>query len=217
MTLRVIGAGLGRTGTLSLKLALEQLGFGPCFHMVELFQRPALAELWERVAKGERANWERVFEGYAATVDWPSCNFYEELAKAYPAAKIILTLRDPVSWYESTQKTIFADLDEELRDQSNAWARMTKIVIQDFFDGRLHEPEHVIAVYKRHNERVKRVIPAERLLVYEVPQGWEPLCKFLSVPVPATPFPKANTTEEFLARQAKDTATPFNPFRRGRR
>jgi hypothetical protein len=216
MPLQVIGAGLGRTGTMSLKLALDQLGFGPCFHMVEIFRQPRLAAQWERVAKGEPVDWEELFTGFNATVDWPSCNFYGELAKAFPSAKIILTLRDPASWYESTQKTIFADLDELLDDRSNAWARMTKFVIKDFFDGRLHDREHVIAVYNRHNEKVKRTIPKERLLIYEVAQGWGPLCQFLGVAMPAVPFPKSNSTKEFLARQAKDTDAPFNPFRRGR-
>jgi hypothetical protein len=216
MPLQVIGAGLGRTGTMSLKLALEALGFGPCFHMVEIFRQPRLAALWECAAKGEPMDWEDVFRGFSATVDWPSCNFYRELANAYPAAKVILTLRDPDSWYESTQKTIFADLDELLDDQSNAWARMTKLVIKDFFDGRLHDRDHVIAVYARHNENVRRIIPKERLLIYEVTQGWGPLCEFLGVPVPGSPFPRSNSTEEFLARQAKDSEAPFNPFRRGR-
>lgn len=216
MPLQVIGAGLGRTGTMSLKLALEQLRIGRCFHMIEIFQQPQLAALWERIANGEPVAWEKIFEGFAATVDWPSCNFYRELATAYPAAKVILTVRDPVSWYESTQRTIFSDLDDVLRDQSNAWARMTKIVIQDFFSGRLHDRDHVIDVYNRHNETVKRTIPEERLLIYEIAQGWDPLCRFLGVPVPASPFPSSNSTEEFLARQAKDTEAPFNPFRSGR-
>ncbi len=217
MPLQVIGAGLGRTGTMSLKLALEHLGFGPCFHMVEIFRQPQLAKLWESVAKGKSANWERIFKGYVSTVDWPSCNFYGALAESYPAAKIILTVRDPHEWFESTQKTIFADLDELLDDQSNAWARMMKLVIKDFFDGRLHDRDHVIAVYNRHNETVKRTVPKNRLLTYEVAQGWGPLCKFLGVPVPAIPFPNSNSTGEFLARQAKDSQAPFNPFRRGRR
>jgi len=192
------------------------LGFGPCFHMVEIFRQPRLAALWERAAKGEPVDWEDVFTGFSATVDWPSCNFYGELARNYPAAKIILTVRNSHEWFESTQKTIFADLEDVLRDQSTPWARMTKIVIMDFFDGRLHDREHVIAVFNRHNEKVKRTVPKERLLSYEVAQGWEPLCHFLGVAMPAVPFPKSNSTEEFLARQAKDTDAPFNPFRRGR-
>jgi hypothetical protein len=214
MPLQVIGAGLGRTGTMSLKLALEQLGFGPCFHMVEIFRQPRLAALWERAAKGEPADWEDVFRGFRATVDWPSCNFYNELANLYPEARIILTERDPQEWFESTQKTIFADLDDLLADQSNPWTRMTKIVIHDFFDGRLHDREHAIAVYEHHNEMVRQIIPSDRLLTYEVAQGWEPLCRFLGVPVPATPFPKANTTDDFLARQGGNLPIIGNPFRR---
>lgn len=202
MTLKVIGAGFGRTGTLSLKLALESLGIGRCYHMIELFAIPGAAELWERAADGENMSWDRVFEGFSATVDWPSTGFYEDLARYYPRAKIILTRRDPDAWFESTQKTIFKDIEKASADSNLPWARMVKKVILDAFDGRIHDRAHAIAVYNAHNRRVESVIPKERLLVFDIAEGWAPLCQFLSLPVPDAPFPRSNSTEEFAQRHA---------------
>lgn len=193
MPLSVIGAGFGRTGTLSLKLALEQLGFGPCYHMVEVFKNPRAPGYWEAAADRQPVDWDEVFQGYGSTVDWPSATFYRELAEAYPQAKVILTLRDPEAWFRSTQATIFA---REMTGD-DPWMRMAQKVIGALFDQRMHDKDKLIEVYNRHNETVQRVIPAERLLVYEVAQGWEPLCAFLGVPVPSEPMPKVNSTEDF--------------------
>lgn len=198
MTLKVIGAGLGRTGTMSLKLALEQLGFGPCYHMVEVFKNPQAPRWWVEAAEG-RPDWERIFEGYAATVDWPNATFYAELADHYPDAKVILTERDPEAWFRSTQQTIFA---EGSSPPVADFGEMNEKVIRRLFDGRMHDHDHVIDVYQRHNAEVRRRIPAERLLVYQVAQGWEPLCAFLGVDIPETPMPKVNSTEEFQAARA---------------
>lgn len=198
MTLKVIGAGLGRTGTMSLKLALEQLGFGPCYHMVEVFKNPQAPRWWVEAAEG-RPDWERIFEGYAATVDWPNATFYAELADHYPDAKVILTERDPEAWFRSTQQTIFA---EGSSPPVADFGEMNEKVIRRLFDGRMHDHDHVIDVYQRHNAEVRRRIPAERLLVYQVAEGWEPLCAFLGVDIPETPMPKVNSTEEFQAARA---------------
>lgn len=198
MTLKVIGAGLGRTGTMSLKLALEQLGFGPCYHMVEVFKNPQAPRWWVEAAEG-RPDWERIFEGYAATVDWPNATFYAELADHYPDAKVILTERDPEAWFRSTQQTIFA---EGSSPPVADFGEMNEKVIRRLFGGRMHDHDHVIDVYQRHNAEVRRRIPAERLLVYQVAQGWEPLCAFLGVDIPETPMPKVNSTEEFQAARA---------------
>lgn len=204
MTLKVIGAGFGRTGTLSLKLALEQLGFGPCYHMTEVFKNPAAIEWWGEAADG-RPDWETIFEGYNATVDWPNATFYAELAAYYPDAKVILTERDPEAWFASTQATIFPkDLSE---DTDVPFERMVAKVIGRLFDGRMRDHDHVIDVYQRHNARVREVIPADRLLVYEVAQSWAPLCAFLGVPVPDTPMPKVNSREEFGQHIAPALAT----------
>jgi len=199
MTLKVIGSGFGRTGTMSLKLALEQLGFGPTYHMVEVFKNPQAPGWWVDAADGN-PDWAKIFAGYNSTVDWPNATFYAELAQAYPDAKVIHTERDPEAWFKSTQATIFSDTISG--DPSSPFAGMFEKVIRRLFDGRMHDHDHLIEVYNRHNAQVRATIPAERLLVYEVVQGWDPLCAFLGVPVPEAPMPKVNSTEEFVGRLA---------------
>ncbi|HEY2751070.1 sulfotransferase family protein [Phenylobacterium sp.] len=201
VTLSVIGAGFGRTGTMSLKLALEQLGLGPCYHMAEVFKNPAAPDWWYEAAQDPaKADWGKIFEGYNSTVDWPNATYWEELAEVYPDAKVILTERDPNIWFDSTQATIFGD--RLLVDSDAAFPRMVRKVVFDLFDGRIHDRDHAIAVFEAHNARVRATIPAKRLLVYEVAQGWEPLCDFLRVAVPDGPMPKVNSREEFAARAA---------------
>jgi len=194
MTLSVIGAGFGRTGTLSLKLALEQLGFGACYHMVEVFRNPKAPGYWEAAADGQPVDWDEVFADYGATVDWPSATFWRELAEAYPSAKVVLTLRDPEAWFASTQATIFK---RGWDDPTDPFQRMVSKVIGRLFDQRMHDKDHVIEVYNRHNATVQQVIPPERLLVYNLTEGWAPLCAFLGVAEPDTPMPKVNTSEDF--------------------
>lgn len=194
MTLKVIGAGFGRTGTLSLKLALEQLGFGPCHHMVEVFKNPPSIAWWEAAADG-KPDWAKIFDGFVSTVDWPSATFWRELAAAYPEAKMILTVRDPQAWFKSTQATIFKHMAE--RDPEDPFTRMVLKVVGDLFDRRMDDRERLIAVYEAHNAEVRATIPPERLLVYEVAQGWGPLCAHLGVPVPDAPMPKVNSREDF--------------------
>lgn len=199
MALQVIGAGLGRTGTLSLKLALEQLGLGRCHHMMEVFAAPAQIDVWRRAARGEATDWEALLDGFGAAVDWPSAEFYAQLAQAYPDAKVILTTRDPESWFRSTQATIFAPSD--FKAAPPGFGEMIAAVIGAKFDGRLDDRDHCIAVYERHNAKVRATIPADRLLEYQAGQGWEPLCAFLGLPVPEAPYPKVNSTEEFVQRR----------------
>jgi hypothetical protein len=204
MPLSVIGAGLGRTGTLSLKLALEQLDFGPCYHMREVFERH-LADhvpLWTKAARGEPVDWSALFGDYRSAVDFPAAAFYREIADHFPSAKVILTVRDSDRWYESFSNTIRHPLTEALPDNLEAWGEMVRKAILDrVFGGDAMDRSHVIASYERHNEQVKRTVPFERLLVYEVADGWEPLCNF-RVPVPKEPYPKVNTTDEFRKRIA---------------
>jgi hypothetical protein len=201
MALSVIGAGFGRTGTLSLRIALDRLGLSPCYHMLEVFEHPEHIEVWERAAAGERVDWEGLFRGYRSAVDWPVCAFYRELAKRCPEAKVILTVRDPERWYQSATETIFPIMTGSPAGDDPvalAQARMAReIIVQQTFGGRVDDRGHAIAVYERHAEEVRRTIPPERLLVYEVAEGWGPLCRFLGVPEPAEPFPRANTTEDF--------------------
>jgi hypothetical protein len=201
MTLGIIGAGLGRTGTLSLRIALEQLGFGPCYHMLEVFKRPDHIAAWTRAAEGESVDWDETFREFGSAVDWPTCAFYRELSDHFRAAKVILTVRDPDRWYRSAADTIFPTMladppaDNEVLQ---GWSRMVrKLIRENAFSDRLHDKAHAISVYEKHNEEVQNAISPSRLLVYEVAQGWEPLCEFLGVPVPEAPFPQANTTDEF--------------------
>jgi hypothetical protein len=204
MSLQVIGAGFGRTGTLSLKAALERLGFSPCYHMTEVIAHPEQAGFWDRAARGETMDWKDVFSSYKASVDWPSCAFYKELAAYYPKAKVILSLRDPKSWYKSVSETIMRSMNGPVvlpdgRRMGPPGDFVELLVGEKTFHKDFSEA-NMIAVYERHNEEVKRTIPPERLLVFEAKQGWEPLCRFLDVPVPSDPYPKSNTTEEFKTR-----------------
>ncbi len=205
MALDVIGAGFGRTGTLSLKHALEQLGFAKCHHMMEVFANPAQAGQFLAAAQGREIDWEALFDGYRAMVDWPGCHFWTELMAQYPAAKVILSVRSPESWYASASETIFRAMNmsgsgpvpPEVATQ-RAMAR--EIVVNQTFGGRLDDRAHCIRIYEEHVARVQREVPAGRLLVFEAAQGWGPLCDFLGVPEPTTPYPRINTRDEFLDR-----------------
>jgi hypothetical protein len=197
--LKVIGAGFGRTGTFSLKIALEELGFRPCYHMTELFSIPEANEQWEAITRGVPVDWNAVFAGYQATVDWPACTFYKELVQAYPEAKVLLTVRDPEKWYESARKTIYQVADREL---VSPHARMINALIwQGTFNGKFEDKDYAIAIFQRHIEEVKQLVAAEKLLVYDVKEGWGPLCAFLGVEVPVDmPFPHLNDRDEFMGR-----------------
>ncbi len=199
MALKLIGAGLGRTGTLSLKLALERLGYGPCYHMAELLMDAARAPSWVRAADGQ-SDWESIFFGYAATVDYPGCTFWRELAEFYPSAKVLLTVRDADRWFDSTQKTIFSATMTTPLSATLLKEFFDKTVWKDFGD-RIHDRQFMVAAFRQHNAAVERAIPKDRLLVYEVEQGWTPLCEFLGVPVPGAPFPCVNTSEEYQQRR----------------
>ncbi len=197
--LDVIGAGFGRTGTASLKVALEHLGFGPCHHMFEVVARPELLPRWERVVAGETIDWDVVLDGYRSTVDWPGCAYWQELMAAYPHAKVILTVRDPDSWYDSAYDTIYqpnVEPEAEKWDAPPALRRMRsmvdKLIWEGTFDGRFGERAHAIGVFDEHNAAIRRSVPSDRLLVYRVDQGWAPLCDYLGVAIPAEPFPHIN-------------------------
>lgn len=200
MTLSVIGAGFGRTGTLSLKAALEMLGVGRCYHMVEIIANPHFATAWEQAADGGPVDWNQIFAGYGATVDWPAAAFYRELADHFPKARVILTVRDSESWFESTQNTIFSPLVRQQNSDNSGENRgrmAEKIIIDGTFGGQQHDKAAAIAIYEAHNKKVQEVIAPERLLVYHLGQGWDPLCEFLGYPVPDAAFPRVNSTDEF--------------------
>jgi len=208
MSLKVIGAGLGRTGTMSLKIALEKLLGGPCYHMIELFEH--LAEhtpLWHAAARGEPVAWNRVFAGYVAAVDEPASTQWEQLMQYYPDALVILSLRDPDSWWQSASETILRVAQEsppEMPPLRRAWLDMVLEIYKTVYPHGVTDPEAAKSAYLAHIYRVKAGVPADRLLLWEVSQGWEPICAALNLPVPDEPFPHSNTKEEFKARRAKD-------------
>lgn len=219
--LKVIGAGYGRTGTMSLYTALNQLGL-PCYHMFEVLQNKANKEhlpFWNTVAEepaGKQHDWNTVFANYAAAVDNPACCVWRELHAAYPAAKVVLTLhpRGPEAWYESTMDTIYftenrwqfkllAAFVPKLRKFGNM---NNKLFWQRNHRGTMGNKAAAIQRYADHIEEVKAAIPADRLLIFTVDQGWSPLCNLLGMPVPNTPFPNVNDRKEikgFIAAMTK--------------
>jgi hypothetical protein len=197
--MRVIGAGFGRTGTLSLKRALEDLGFGPTYHMQEVMRRPAHVDRWWTYARTGEAGWDALFADHGSGVDFPVSCAWEELAAHYPDAKVVLTVRDPQRWWESTATTIyrtrgaFAPWVPRLVPPVRRWLEMVDVLVWDgLFDGRFEDRAHAVAVFERHIEHVRATCPPERLLVFDVAEGWAPLCAFLDVPVPPQPFPRLN-------------------------
>lgn len=194
MALKVIGAGLGRTGTASLKVALEALGIGHCYHMTEVLKDPDAVNAWVRAAEG-RADWDAIFSGYTATVDHPACNYWKELSTYYPEAKVILTTRDAQKWFESTNETIYsAEFARFVK--GSAFGQMIQKTIWDKVENRMQDREYMVEFFNRHAAEVTATIPAQRLLVYMVSDGWGPLCKFLDLPVPDMEFPRINTRDE---------------------
>lgn len=217
MPLKIIGAGVGRTGTHSLKLALEELGFGPTYHMEELIMHnPQNIKYWLDAKNGKQVDWEEVFNGFQSAVDLPTFFFYKELMKVYPNAKVILTTRDPESWYKSFGDTIIHNssptfgqilsmsvrmpFNKKLRQQMNVF-KWAGGYLKEFFPRGFQNKEAALKFFNDWNQNVVASVPKEKLLVYDVKEGWEPFCKFLGIPVPSKPFPHSNTTAEFLGRR----------------
>jgi hypothetical protein len=206
--MKVIGAGFGRTGTMSLKAALEELGAGPCYHMLDaIWGDTERIPLWQAAAEGKKVDWHKVFDGFDSTVDWPGCSFYEELMEVFPDAKVLLTVRDPDAWYESASQSIYAAVlagrAGELHGGTNtppppeAFRMIGTLIWEGTFGGRFEDRAHAIEVFNRHNDTVRRRVPTERLIVHEVKDGWKPLAQMLGVPEPTTPFPHLNDTAAF--------------------
>ena len=199
MSLRVIGFGVGRTGTFSVKLALEDLGFGPCHHMELVDARsPEQIAVWVSAADG-KVDWKKAYAGFHSAVDWPTAAFCRELAAAHPDAKFILTLRDPEKWYASFSQTILPLIQptEKTPPELLPFLKMVMAVVQKTGFRIPSTKEEILTAFHRHIETVKQTIPADRLLVFDVGQGWEPLCRFLGVPVPPKDFPRTNNTQHF--------------------
>ena len=202
MGLKVIGAGVGRTGTYSLKLAINELEFGPCHHMEEVLHNMSVhVPLWSAAAAGA-PDWSHIFKGYESAVDWPTACFFRELLKEYPSAKFILTERDPEKWADSFAATIYTLLagKDEAPPEMRAWLDMAgDVIAKTGFPPGL-DRDALVEAFIAHTNAVKETIPASQLLVFEVRQGWKPLCDFLGTPVPATEFPRTNHREEFWDR-----------------
>ena len=200
MSLSIIGAGFGRTGTVSLRMALVQLGYGPVYHMYEVFEHPEHGAMWMSALEDSRIL-DEILGPYQSAIDWPTCHFWQPLLAASPEAKVILTVRDSESWYKSIHSTLYQMLVHApgtLPDQQINMGR--KIIWDETFAGKLGDKDYAISVYEKHNEKVKASVPAEQLLVYQVSEGWQPLCDFLGCDVPGDAFPRSNSTEEFLAQ-----------------
>ena len=201
--MKIIGAGFGRTGTLSLKKALELINMGPCYHMDEMIRFPKHIDIWKAAAQKQVVNWDDIFSTYQSSLDFPASLYYRELLTAYPDAKVILTVREPERWYQSMYDTAYT----MMQLNTPAWFKKYVIPYKRFADlidlliwdglflGKFTERAHAIEIYNRHIEQVKQNIPAEKLLIFNVKEGWEPLCNFLGIPVPNIPFPYVNDHE----------------------
>ncbi|WP_341198021.1 sulfotransferase family protein [Hyphomonas chukchiensis] len=199
MTLSVISAGFGRTGTMSLKLALEELDLGPCHHMIEVIHNgEAQVPLWNAALAG-KPDYAAIYDGYKSAVDWPTAAFWQNVADTYPDAKVILSTRSAESWYTSISETILATVwaPETWPPQATEWFKMVSKVLERSF-GDAREKDELIATFHAHEANVKATVPPERLLVHSAKDGWGPLCAFLEVPVPLTPYPRTNSKEEFF-------------------
>ncbi|ORX62894.1 hypothetical protein DM01DRAFT_1331004 [Hesseltinella vesiculosa] len=223
MPLEVIGAGFGRTGTHSLYLALQKLGY-PTHHMVELMRDPTQdANIWTYAydhPNSPDTDWEKVYGRYTAAVDFPTCTFYKELCERYPDAKVVLTVRTPESWYKSMQNTVFKQV--KMRQQNNdrgdtahladVFQMMRHTGMNGLFEhnmDKVDDEAFVCDIFSKHIEDVKRNVPADRLLIMNLGDGWEPLCNFLNKPVPDEPYPRSNSSDEFaaLSQGAMDAGT----------
>lgn len=198
MSLSVVGAGVGRTGTHSLKLALEQVLGGPCHHMIEVLGNPAQTVRWIDAIEGRPIDWSTITGGYVALVDWPGCSFWPELTAANPEALVLLSVRDPESWYRSASNTIFLAFDHA-PPELEAWMTALRELFRTRFSDDFGNPTAMMDAYERHNTAVRQAIPASRLLEWTPGDGWDPICDRLGLAVPTGPFPMVNTTDEFRA------------------
>jgi len=210
VALKIIGAGFGRTGTNSLKLALEILESQPCHHMLEVLPCENQIKWFHEKAHGKTVIWDEVFENYGSAVDWPSSAYYKELADHYPDSKVILSIRDPDNWYDSTKETIYfvsTEIPKWLLFLSSKkrqiYEMIKKTIWQGVFDGKFEDREYAVNVFKKHIKKVKSAIPEDRLLIHEAKEGWEPLCEFLGKPVPNQPYPRVNEANTFKKQIGK--------------
>lgn len=195
MTLKVVGTGFGRTGTDSMREALNILGFGPCHHMRELIADESHRQAWRDVAAGAPPDWDLLLGNYGSCVDWPSAYYWPQLVQAFPQAKVLLTWRSAESWWASYEKTILPVILADTETEESAPG--SQLVSLRVFGGKPDDREHCIAVYEANVAAVQARVPPERLLVHKLGDGWEPLCAHLGVPVPETPYPSSNSASSF--------------------
>jgi sulfotransferase family protein len=209
MPLHLVGAGLGRTGTHSLKLAIERLTGQPCYHMSEVFGKPDHVDAWRAaIVDGTMPDWEQLLAGYGATVDWPACAFWQQLADAYPEAPVLLSERSSADvWWTSMEQTIVTMLSQPVRDAQQAHTRTMSAPLMTSFCPEWPDREAVIDAYERHNDHVRETVPAERLVEWRPGDGWAPLCAALGVAVPDEPFPHVNSTAEFRQSMRQEDAS----------
>ncbi|SRR5579871_6628612 len=198
MGLKVVGAGVGRTGTHSLKIALEQLVGGRCHHMVEMLGDPTQIPGWIAAIDGKPTDWNELLADYRTIVDWPGAAFWPELAAANPDALVLLSVRDPESWYRSASNTIFLAFDR-MPDELKPWMEAVRRALKERFSDQFDNPTAMMDAFERHNDAVRKSVPANRLLEFRIEDGWEPLCDRLGVAVPDEPFPLTNTTNDMRA------------------
>lgn len=198
MGLAVVGAGVGRTGTHSLKLALERLLDGRCHHMIEVFPSPEQKAGWTRAIDGEPVDWSSLLADYVAIVDWPGAAFWPELHAAFPDALVLLSVRPAQDWYRSASNTILVGIEESAAG-GDPWMQALVRAFGARFCDRFADPDAMMDAFARHNDAVRDGVPADRLLEWTPGDGWEPICARLGVPVPDDPFPVTNTTDEFRA------------------
>ena len=197
MALRVVGAGLGRTGTHSLKIALTRLLGAPCYHMEEVFANEGHVRAWHDAALGKPVDWQALFAGYAASVDWPACAYWPELMQAFPDSLVLLSVRDPNAWWESASATIFDTRHHDHPLVTPEWKQMIQAMFAHRWSGSRSDREAAIAAFRENTARALREVPPERLLVWQASEGWEPLCKALGVAVPDEAFPHSNARAEW--------------------
>ena len=201
MALKVVGAGLGRTGTKSMQTALGMLGFGPCHHMIEVFKQPESMALWVQAAEG-KAVWDEIFKDYQSAVDYPTAAHWRAITAHYPDAKVLHTVRDPDKWFESTQATIFSPNSPAVSGKMEGLPAQFFASFMGPVRDHLGDRAFMTDFFRRHTEEVVATIAPERLLIYEVGEGWDRLCAWLGVPVPQEPYPSENSREEFIGRIA---------------
>jgi Sulfotransferase domain len=200
LSLRVVGAGVGRTATYSLKEALEVLLGGLYHHMIEVIAHPEQIPIWTDAIEGRPVDWAGLMSGYVAQVDWPGASFWPELLEANPDALVILSVRDRESWYTSASNTIFRGLSHSGAGELGTWMASMRRLLGDRVCNKFDDRDAMISAFDRHNDEVRRRVPSAQLLEWAPPHGWDPICVRLGVPLPEEPFPLTNTTEEFRAR-----------------